>query len=111
MSAAPENLVVYVTAPRTEAPGLARAVVERRLAACVNIVPEVRSIYRWQGAVHDDAEALMIMKTTADRFEALRRAVVDLHSYDVCEIIALPITAGHPPYLDWITSSVAEAPA
>ena len=108
VSARTDALVVYVTAPEAEAPGLARALVERRVAACVNVVPGVRSFYWWDGKVADDAEVLLIAKTTSERLEALRSAVVELHSYDVPEVIALPISAGHPPYLGWIGDSVQE---
>jgi periplasmic divalent cation tolerance protein len=90
-----------------EAQRIASAVVERRLAACVNVVPGVVSVYRWEEKVQRDDEWLLVMKTTADRFEALRKAVVDLHSYDVPEVIQLSIERGHDPYLEWIDSSVA----
>ncbi|MCB9646504.1 MAG: divalent-cation tolerance protein CutA [Deltaproteobacteria bacterium] len=101
-----DALVVYVTAPQERAPELARAVVAAGLAACVNIVPQIRSIYRWKGEVHDEPEALLIIKTTRDGFEALRVGVVALHPYDVPEIIALPLEAGHPAYLAWIQANV-----
>jgi periplasmic divalent cation tolerance protein len=99
--------VVLVTFPdRERALACARALVDEQLAACVNVVGEVRSIYRWQGAVHDDAEILCVIKTTAERFEALRARVVALHPYEVPEVIALPVTAGHQPYLDWLSHGV-----
>ncbi len=101
-----ETLVVLVTAPTAEkAAEIARALVEERLAACGNVIPAVRSIYRWQGTVHDDAEALLVLKTTRDRFEALRDRVLALHPYEVPEVIALPIAAGSASYLDWIVAS------
>lgn len=103
-----DGLVVYVTAPPEEAPALARALVERRVAACVNLVPQVRSFYRWQGAVQDDAEVLLVAKTTRGGFEALRAAVVELHSYDVPEVIALPLAAAHAPYHAWLVDSVGD---
>lgn len=102
-------LVAYVTSPPDEAAALARALVDRGLAACVNIVPQIQSIYRWEGEVCEDAEALLVAKTTADRFEAFREAVLALHSADLPEIIALPIQAGHAPYLDWIGNMTAPA--
>lgn len=86
---------------------VARALVEEGLCACVNLVPRVRSIYRWQGAVSDDHEVLGIAKTTSARFEALRARVVALHPYDVPEVIALPVVAGSEPYLDWVREAVA----
>ena len=106
-----EIVVVYVSAPVEEAPALARAIVERGLAACVNIVPQVRSIYLWENKVQDDPEALMIIKTAKDRFEALRAQLVELHSYDVPEVIAAPITAAHPEYLRWVLEVSSEQEA
>lgn len=98
--------VVLVTAPNAEkAAELARAVVGEKLAACVNIVPGLRSIYRWEGAVQDEAEVLMVVKTTAERFEALRERVVALHPYQVPEVIRLEVAEGHLPYLDWVRDS------
>jgi periplasmic divalent cation tolerance protein len=95
--------VVLVTCPTAErAAEIARAVVEERLAACGNVVPGLRSIYRWEGKVQDDAEALLVLKTTRERFEALRERVLALHPYQVPEVIALPIEAGSAPYLAWI---------
>jgi len=95
-------LVVYVTAPQDAAPQLARTIVERRLAACVNIVPQVRSVYRWQQEICDDAESLLVIKTRAALLSPLQQAVVELHSYDVPEVIALPVRGGHEPYLRWL---------
>jgi periplasmic divalent cation tolerance protein len=97
-----EYLVVFVTAPAEEAVTLAKTLVDERLVACVNIVPGLRSIYWWQGKVEDEPEVLCIMKTRTTLFEPLRDRVQELHSYEVEEIIALPIMAGNPPYLDWI---------
>jgi periplasmic divalent cation tolerance protein len=98
-----DALVVLVTAPSAEkAAELARTLVEERLAACGNVVPGLRSIYRWEGKVHDDAEALLLLKTTRARFEALRDRVLALHPYQVPEVIALPVEAGSAPYLAWI---------
>jgi periplasmic divalent cation tolerance protein len=97
-----DYIVVYVTAPEDEATDLAKTLVEERLVACVNIVPGLRSIYWWRGKVEDEAEVLCIMKTRSNLFESLRDRVRELHSYEVAEIIALPILAGNLPYLDWI---------
>jgi periplasmic divalent cation tolerance protein len=97
-----DYIVVLVTAPAEEAVDLAKTLVDERLVACVNIVPGLRSIYWWQGKVEDEPEVLCIMKTRTTLFEALRDRVRELHSYEVEEIIALPIMAGNPPYLDWI---------
>ena len=105
----PAFVVVYVTAPPHEAPDLARALVDERLAACVNIVRSVRSIYRWRGEVCDDEEALLVIKTRAARLRALRARVAELHSYDIPEVLALPIEGGHPAYLAWLEEATAEA--
>jgi periplasmic divalent cation tolerance protein len=101
-----EEIVVFITASREdEAARIARALVESRLAACVNIVKSVRSIYRWQGNIEDDAEVLMIVKTQKNLFDRLAKKVKDLHNYDVPEIIALPIVAGSEEYLRWLKES------
>jgi periplasmic divalent cation tolerance protein len=101
-------LVVLVTAPSQEkAVEIARAVVEARLAACGNVVPGLRSIYRWEGRVHDDAEALLVLKTTRARFEALRDRVLALHPYEVPEVLALPVEAGSAAYAEWIAGETA----
>ena len=107
MSAPPEFLVVLVTAPTPErAAELARALVEERLAACGNVVPGVRSIYRWEGKVEDEAEALLVLKTTRARFEALRDRVLALHPYQVPEVLALRVEAGSERYLAWVAGEV-----
>ena len=101
-----DALVVLVTAPSPEvAAGLARALVEARLAACGSVVPGLRSIYRWEGKVQDEAEVLLILKTTRGRFEALRDEVLRRHPYQVPEVLALPVEAGSAAYLAWIAAS------
>ena len=100
-----DYIVVMVTAPEKEAPGLARALVEERLVACVNLLAGLRSVYWWKAKIEDGPEVLCIMKTRSALFEALRNRVRELHSYEVPEIIALPILAGNEPYLDWIAGS------
>jgi periplasmic divalent cation tolerance protein len=96
-------LVVLSTFPDAEkAAQVARVLVDEQLAACVNLVPSVRSIYRWQGAVQDEAEVLALIKTTAERHAALAARLAALHPYDVPEILALPVAAVHPPYLAWL---------
>lgn len=98
-----DTLVVLVTAPSAEtAAGIARALVEERLAACGNVVPGLRSIYRWEGTVHDEAEALLVLKTTRGRFAALRDRVLALHPYQVPEVLALPVEEGSQKYLAWV---------
>lgn len=92
---------------RREALRIGRALVEQRLAACVNILQSrVDSIYRWKGKMETAREVLLIIKTSQSRFESVRRAVDRLHSYDVPEIIALPMVKGSAPYLRWISESV-----
>lgn len=96
-------VVVLCTVPDEKVgASLARSVVEERLAACVNLVPGLRSIYSWKGEVQDDREALLVIKTPGSRFEALRERLSALHPYDVPEIVALSATDCHGPYLDWV---------
>lgn len=103
-----DAIVVLVTAPSAEqAAELARALVEERLAACGNVVSGVRSIYRWEGKVQDDAEALLVLKTTRARLEELRERVLALHPYEVPEVLALPVEAGSARYLAWIAAETA----
>ncbi len=101
-----ETLVVLVTCPRKSVgEKIGGAVVEERLAACVNVIPGLTSIYRWEGKVQRDAEVLLVMKTRTHRLSALIRRVKALHPYTVPEIIALPVTAGSSSYLAWIRES------
>lgn len=96
-------LVVFSTFPDTDkAAEVARTLVTEHLAACVNLVEPVRSIYSWKGEICDDRETLAIIKTTSEQFDAMRTRLVELHPYEVAEVIALPIEAGHAPYLDWL---------
>ncbi len=99
-------IVVLVTAPPDRAAAIASHLVENRLVACVNIVPAVRSIYRWQGKIEDDSECLLVMKTVRERFDELRTAVRQVHPYTVPEIIALPVVDGFDGYLTWVRDSV-----
>ncbi|HEU5452156.1 MAG TPA: divalent-cation tolerance protein CutA [Terriglobales bacterium] len=102
-----DSLLVLTTAGNhEEAQKIARALVERRLAACVNIVPGIESVYRWQGAVESAQEWLLIVKTTAAAFERVRDAIKELHSYDLPECIAVPIERGSAQYLAWLGESV-----
>jgi periplasmic divalent cation tolerance protein len=103
------SVVVFVTcSSAAEARRIARSVVESRLAACANLLPgSVESVYRWKGRVERAKERLLLIKTTRRKFPALRDAIRRLHSYDVPEIIALPIVAGLPAYLAWIEDSVS----
>ena len=95
-------VVLSAVASAEDAERIAEALVERQLAACVNVLPAVRSFYRWKGVLQRDEEHLLVIKTRAERFEALREALVALHPYELPEVVALPIVAGHAPYLEWI---------
>jgi periplasmic divalent cation tolerance protein len=111
MRATTDKIVVLVTCgTKSEAQRIARALVERYLAACVNLfsVP-VQSIYRWKGKVESAKEFLLTIKTSRKRFRAVAAEVKRLHSYDVPEIIALPISAGSAEYVDWISESISES--
>jgi periplasmic divalent cation tolerance protein len=94
-----------------DAERIARELVERGLAACVSVVAGVTSFYRWEGRVQRDDERLLVIKTRAESFEALRQALVAIHPYKVPEVIALPIERGHPPYLEWLARSVRAEPS
>jgi periplasmic divalent cation tolerance protein len=106
-----DKIVVLVTCESAkQARKIARALVDRRLAACGNVIDApVRSIFRWKGKVESAKEFLLILKSSRRRFTAIDAAVRQLHSYDVPEIIALPVTEGSRGYLDWIAESVAPA--
>ena len=95
--------VVFCTFPTPDkAAEVARILVEERLCACVNLTPPVRSISTWKGKLEDDTETLAIIKTSAERFEALAKRISELHPSEVPEVIALPIIDGHAPYLAWL---------
>jgi len=95
--------VAFATAPdEAVALRIARALVEERLAACANLVPGVRSIYRFRGVVEDEREVLLVIKTCADRIEALAERLRALHPYEVPELVVMPTAGGLTPYLDWV---------
>ena len=98
-------LVVLVTCPPAQAEALAQGLVEDRVAACVNVVPALRSVYRWKDGVQKDDEALLLVKTTRDRFDALKQAVLARHPGLLPEVIAIPVDRGHTPYIDWVMES------
>jgi periplasmic divalent cation tolerance protein len=101
-------VVVLVTAPAGEkAAAIARKLVESRLAACVNIVPTVRSIYWWKGRLCDDRECLLVIKTTHAAFPRLKKRILAIHPYDCPEVLALRVTAGSQAYLRWLAGEVA----
>ena len=101
-------VAVFCTCPdAATARRLAGGLVERRLAACVNVLPEIRSIYLWQGETCDDAEVLMIAKTTLGSYADLQRWLLENHPYDVPEVLALPVAAGSRDYLAWVADETA----
>ena len=104
-----EALVILCTCPDEEtASRLATGLVEAQLAACVNILPGIRSIYRWQGTLSDDSEVLMVIKSLASRFEEVEAWLLEHHPYDVPEVLALPVERGSTDYLAWIEASVGK---
>jgi periplasmic divalent cation tolerance protein len=103
-----DPIVVLSTVDTPElAQKIAIALVEAGEAACVNIVPGIRSIYKWKGRMCDDAEHLLVIKSSAPRFEAIKNRIIALHSYEVPEVIALPITGGDARYLMWLDSTAS----
>jgi len=96
-------LVFSACESKDEAERLAKALLEARLAACVNLIPQIRSFYWWKEKIESADEYLLVIKTSADLFEQVRDLIHSKHSYDLPEVIALPITAGSPAYLDWLT--------
>ncbi|HAJ57749.1 MAG TPA: cytochrome C biogenesis protein CcdA [Candidatus Omnitrophica bacterium] len=100
------NCVVFVTAPKGKEPhSLAKMLLEKKLCACVNIVKEIDSFFWWQGKIDTAKESLLVIKTRRSLLAALTRAVKQAHSYEVCEVIALPIIGGNKDYLDWVSAS------
>jgi periplasmic divalent cation tolerance protein len=107
MTPATQAIAVFMTAADgEEASRLAEMLVERRLAACVQILPAMKSVYRWQGKVEQQPEVLLIAKTTAIKFEELERDVRAIHSYETPEIVAFELNAVSGPYLEWLTANV-----
>ena len=90
---------------------MARALVEKRLAACVNVIPGIRSVYRWKDAIEDEEEVLLLIKTSRALLEELREEIERLHSYEVPEVIALSIVDGSERYLSWMTRELAHKPS
>ncbi len=102
-----KRLVLTTTSSQEEARRIAHALVERRLAACVNVVSRIDSIYRWKEKVEETQEFLLLIKTTESAVDQLREAIQELHSYEVPECIVLPIESGSEKYLNWIDESVS----
>jgi periplasmic divalent cation tolerance protein len=102
-AAVTDKVVVYTTCGNiTEAEAIARSLIENRRAACVNVIPGLLSYYRWQGKVENDTELLLMIKTERGLVDDVRRTLEALHSYDLPEMIVLPIIAGSPNYLEWL---------
>ncbi|KUG20356.1 MAG: divalent-cation tolerance protein CutA [Methanomicrobiaceae archaeon] len=101
-----ECVVIYCTAPPGEAASIGKALVTEKLAACANIV-EVRSIFAWQNEICEEQEHLLIIKTQSALLDRITERIRELHTYDLPEIIALPIVAGYAPYLDWVQEETA----
>ena len=99
------HLVLTTAGSDEEARKIAHALVERHLAACVNIVPRIKSVYRWQGKVESATEWLLVVKTQASAFERVREAITELHSYDLPECVMLEIAEGDKAYLDWLAKN------
>lgn len=105
----PEHVVVFITAGSIqEAEKIAQELVEERLVACVNIIPNITSVYRWEGKVHHDQEVFLIAKTCRSAFSQLAKRVKEIHSYEVPEVIAVRVEAGLASYLNWIAQEVPE---
>lgn len=104
-TSAPRHLLALSTAPSADVGrAIVKTLVERRLIACGTVIPGATSIYRWKGAVEDSAEAVMLLKTTHERWRELAEVFPSLHPYDVPELIAVPIAAGLAPYLEWLSA-------
>lgn len=107
MGSSPVRVAISTAPDADTGARIAQVLVEERLAACVNVVPGVRSIYRWHGAIEDAQEVLLVIKTHAERVSALAERLCALHPYDVPELLALPVDGGLAPYLQWVTEEVA----
>jgi periplasmic divalent cation tolerance protein len=97
------SIVLITAGNEEEAATIGQTLVEEHLAACANIVPRIRSIYRWKGKIYDEQEFLIIVKTRTSLFQALEKRVKELHSYEVPEIISFPVARGLPQYLEWVS--------
>ena len=102
------RVVLSTAGSEEEGARIAKSLVKQKLCACVNLVPGIRSFYRWEGAIQDDAEVLLIIKTTNGKLQALSDHLAELHSYDVPEMLAIAVEEGSAPYLDWLAESCAD---
>ena len=100
------RMVLTMAGSQEEAGRIAHALVERRLAACVNVVPQIESVYRWQGKIESATEWLLIIKTTQEAFERVRNAIKELHSYDLPECVMIDLGGGSKEYLGWVAENV-----
>jgi len=106
-----DKIVVFSTCDSEEQAGrIARALLDQRLAACINILPHVRSIYRWKNQIEDAAEWMLIIKSRRDLLDALRAAIGKMHSYEVPEMLALPVVDGSQAYLEWLDGQLGAEP-
>ena len=104
-----KRIVLCTAGSEDEARKIAHHLIERRLAACINIIPQIESVYRWQGKIESSREWLMLIKTTAERFQDVRDAIRELHSYELPECIAINIEDGSAEYLRWLTESTTRS--
>ncbi len=95
-------IVVYISLPQDEVNRISQGLMENRMAACINIVPRIESYYWWNDKIERDVEALLMIKTTKDKFDSLKDWVIENHPYELPEIIAVPLAAGHSDYINWI---------
>ncbi len=102
------RVVMSTAGSEDEGARIAKSLLERKLCACVNLIPKVRSFYRWEGAIQDDAEVLLIMKTTKEKLQALSDHLAEKHSYDVPEVLAVAVDRGRGSYLEWLAESCAD---
>ena len=99
-----DALLVFTTLPTADkAAEIAKLLVDEKLVACANLLPAVRSIYRWQGKMHDENEVLVLLKTRAEQLERLKLRLLEVHPYEVPEVLAVPVESGYQPYLEWLT--------
>lgn len=109
-NASEQVLICFTTCPDDAvATGIAENLVSKHLAACVNIVPNVRSIYKWQGKIESENEVLLMIKTTRARYSALQSALAEQHPYELPELVAVSLSAGMPAYLDWVVKETGKA--
>ncbi len=101
------RIILSTVDGQSKAEEIAESLVSERLASCVNILPQIVSVYRWKGQIEKEPETLLIIKTRGDRVDEVISRVVEIHPYDVPEVISLPIEKGHQPYLDWVLAETA----